>query len=388
LVDLPTLQSILTDFGIKSTKLSTCFKELYNKLTISIIIQVFESVFELQVKAAFERLSGKHSSCLSRELVTVVLDDSIFKQWLSSFQLGKTFASCFSCFFSGQFNSTVYGFKNCCIGVVIDGVYYPLYFDYIPKKKKEGDAQYGVQIATAIKLVKRLGTFKQHLKDKGIDLGKLRFSADSGYSDMHLADVCKENDLIYISVPKKSHTFLIDGKSMKLSEWITTEFLRLEEEYNIAQKDVPKSEQKPFFYRFRGFYKSKKRSVVLVAFRLNGSKKVSIIYTTSTDEKAKTLRRHCLPRNLGGFQRTYNEQFFKLLKHVLKIQENRTNTKDAMSFKFLRFAFMAFHVQKLVRFIRKSIPEFRRKGFISVQRIIRRQEYFLDLLQNAISSIF
>ena len=168
---------------------------------------------------------------------------------------------------------------------------------------------------------------------------------------------------------------------MKLSKWITTEFLRLEEEYNIVQKDMPKSEQKPFFYRFRGFYKSKKRSVVLVAFRLNGSKRVSIIYTTSTDEKAKTLRRH-------WFQRTYIEQFFKILKHVLKIQENRTKTKDAMSFKFLRFAFMAFHVQKLVRFIRKSIPEFRRKGFIAVQRIIRKQEYFLDLLQNKISIIY
>lgn len=361
--------------------MSTCFKELYNKLTINTIIKIFESIFELQIKAAFERLSEKHSSCLSRELVTVVLDDSIFKQWLSSFQVGENFASCFSCFFSGQFNSTVYGFKNCCVGVVIDGVYYPLYFDYIPKKKKEDDAKYSIQIETAIKLVNRLGKFKQDLKDKGVNLGKLRFSADSGYSDMHLADVCKENDLIYISVPKKSHTFLIDGKSIKLSEWITTEFLRLEEEYNKAQEDVPKFEQKPFVYRFRGFYKSKKRSVVLVAFRLNGSKRVSIIYTTSTDEKAKTLRRH-------WFQRTYIEQFFKILKHVLKIQENRTKTKNAMTFKFLRFAFMAFHVQKLVRFIRKLVPEFRRKGFISVQRIIRRQEHFIDLLQNAISSIF
>mgnify|MGYP007079447533 FL=1 len=153
--------------------MSTCFKELYNKLTINTIIKIFESIFELQIKAAFERLSEKHSSCLSRELVTVVLDDSIFKQWLSSFQAGETFASCFSCFFSGQFNSTVYGFKNCCIGVVIDGIYYPLYFDYVPKKKKEDGAKYSIQIETAIKLVKRLGKFKQHLKGKGIDLGKL-----------------------------------------------------------------------------------------------------------------------------------------------------------------------------------------------------------------------
>ena len=60
-------------------------------------------------------------------------------------------------------------------------------------------------------------------------------------------------------------------------------------------------------------------------------------------------------------QRTYIEQFFKILKHVLEIQESRTRDKDGFSFKFLRFAFIGFHVQQLVRFLRKKIKDWGRK---------------------------
>ena len=72
--------------------------------------------------------------------------------------------------------------------------------------------------------------------------------------------------------------------------------------------------------RFRAFYDSQNREVVLLAFRLNGSKKVSIIYATDKNIKGKTLRRH-------WFQRTYIEQFFKLLKHYLLIQKSITTPK-------------------------------------------------------------
>jgi hypothetical protein len=238
-----------------------------------------------------------------------------------------------------QFRSSVYGFKNCCIGVVIDKVYYPLYFEYIPKQKKKETDEYSVGIATAMKLVNRFALFNKGLKAESIDLGNLKVSVDNGYSDMTLAEVCTEHDLTYISVPKKSHTFLINGEKIKLSEWIKTEFIRLEKAHNLKQENLPTEEQKPFIHRFKGFYRSKNTSVVLLAFRLNGSKKVSIIYTTAKDEKAKTLRRH-------WFQRTYIEQFFKIIKHVLEIQESRTKDKDSFSFKFLRFAFIAFHVQR------------------------------------------
>jgi len=107
-VDLPTLHSILSEYGIKSTRTSTRFKNLYKSLTINILIKLFERIFELQVSAKFKELSNKHKSCLSRELVTVVLDDSVFKQWLGAFKGGANFVSCYGCFFSGQFSSSVY----------------------------------------------------------------------------------------------------------------------------------------------------------------------------------------------------------------------------------------------------------------------------------------
>jgi hypothetical protein len=103
LVDLPTLHSILAEYEITSTRVYTRFNVLYKTLTINTLIRVFERVFELQVRSKFEELSNKHSSCLSRELVTVVLDDSVFKQWLSAFTIGEQFDSCYACFFSGQF---------------------------------------------------------------------------------------------------------------------------------------------------------------------------------------------------------------------------------------------------------------------------------------------
>lgn len=330
----------------------------------------------MQIRKKFEKLNSKHQSCLSRELVTVVLDDSIFKQWLSSFQLGETFEACYGCFFSGQFKSTVYGFKNCCLGVVIDQIYYPLYFEYVPKKKKLETDKYSIAIKTAIKLVRKFGKFNQQLKKENINLGRLNFSADNGYSNIELAKICTENNLTYICVPEKHHTFLINGQTIKLTEWIKEEYFKLEKRHEEGQKELPKEKHKPFIYRFRGYYKSKKQSVILLAFRLNGSKKVSIIYTTAKDIHAKTLRRH-------WFQRTYIEQFFKIMKHMLKIQESRTRDKDTFTFKFLRFAFIAFHVQKLVRFIRKRMKSWGKKGFISVQRIMRTDGDFHDLLQSA-----
>lgn len=153
--------------------------------------------------------------------------------------------------------------------------------------------------------------------------------------------------------------------------------LPLEKRHNDNQNQVPKNKQVTFVHRFKGKYLSKNINLTLLAFRLKGSKKVSIIYSPSKTIFAKTLRRH-------WFQRTYIEQFFKTMKHVLKIQENRTNDKDKFTFKFLRFAFMALHVQKLVRRLQRKMKQFQNKGFISIQRISRKDDVLHDLLQSFI----
>jgi hypothetical protein len=79
LVDLPTLNSILDEFEITSTTASNRFKSLYNSSSINNLQNIFERIFETQIQSKLEELNAKDSSSLSRELVTVVLDDSIFK---------------------------------------------------------------------------------------------------------------------------------------------------------------------------------------------------------------------------------------------------------------------------------------------------------------------
>lgn len=369
----------MSEYNLKSNNQRKQFNLLYKNLTINQLIKIFEKYFEYNISEKLKELSKKHKSCLSRELVTVVLDESVFKQWLNSFNLGENENSFFGCFFSGQTKSTVFGFKNSCIGLVIDGIYYPLYFEYIKKGKKLKEEKYGETIKKAMKLIDRFTTFRETLEQDEIDFGVINLTVDSGFNDESFITYCDCRKLNYIGTPKKNNNFEIGGKKIKLTEWIEKVFLSLEKKYNEKQKHLPIEKRKPFEYRFRGHYLSKKRKVTLLAFRLNGSKNVSIIYCSSKDIKAKTLRRH-------WFQRTYIEQFFKTIKHILKIQESRTDNKDKFTFKFLRFSFIAFHVQKLVRTMQKKIKIFKNKGFISIQRIIRSDEDFKDLLQNILLS--
>lgn len=341
---------------------------------------IFEGVFEHQLYERLRELDNKHSSAWSRELVTVVLDDSVFKQWLSSFQAGQDFGRCYGKFFSGQTRSCVYGFKVACLGICVDRVYHPLYFEFVSKKTKEENGGKSSSILSAKRLVQRYTKWKKACKEKGLELKKLHFSCDNGYSDTDLADSCVAADLIYISVPKKSHLFEIDGQKIKLSDWIKQEFEVAEKVHQEQQALLSKPAQKAFVYRFKANYLSKGRKFTFIAFRLNGSKKVSVVYCNSDTIFAKTLRRH-------WFQRTYIEQFFKILKHVLKIQESRTSDKEQFTFKLLRFMFMGLAVQRIVRLLRKKVKDFGKKGFISIQRYLRKEQELHNLLQNLILNI-
>ena len=376
LVGLPTLQSILTKYGMSNYRQKS-YKSICKALSINKIKGIFESVFEHQVYESLKSLCEKDSSCWSRELVTVVLDDSIFKQWLQSQDPEQAFENCYGRFFSGQYGRVVYGFKVVTLGICVDGIFYPLYFDFV-KKSKEGEAAPEKAVKVAEKLVKRWGKWTEKLKKQGLILPKLHFSCDNGYSDVSLANTCEQNHLIYISVAKKSHYFEIENQKIKLSDWINQSFIAAEKVHEEKQKTLPDGQKKPFIYRVRANYCSKKLEVTLLAFRLNGSEKVSVIYTPDKTIFAKTLRRH-------WFQRTYIEQFFKLLKHTLKIQEARTTNKTDFEIKLLRFAFIAWHAQQLVRFVRKKLKGFGKKGFLTIQRLLNSDPDFLDLLQKTCS---
>lgn len=382
LVGLPTLQSILTKLGIQSNGMQVKYKKLCKALSIHKLRGIFEIIFENQIEQALQKLSEKDSSAWSRSLVTLVLDDSIFRQWLQSQNLVKDFEGFYGCFFSGQYKAAVYGFKVLTLGLSIEGVLYPLYFEFVKKAPKDalkGAPKVEKAVEVAQKLVKRWADFKAKMQAKGIALPHLHLSCDSGYSDKALAEVCEKNDLVYISVPKKSHHVEIDGKKIKLCDWLDQVYLEAEKAHQAQEKDLPEEQKTGFVLRQRANYCAQKQEVTLLAFRLNGSQKVSVIYSTSKHIFAKTLRRH-------WFQRTYIEQFFKTLKHVLHISEARVRNKDDFEGKLLHFAFLALQAQKLVRFLRKKIKDFMGKGFIALQRILNSDPVFFDLLQSELNT--
>jgi len=364
---------MLTKLEIRSNYQQGQYRKLCSELSISKIRLLFESVFSYNIENKLKEMTSKDSSCWSRELTTLVIDDSIFRSWFQSQDFSKDFDDCYGKFFSGQYGSAVYGFKVLVLGVCIKGVFYPQYMDFV-KKKNPDKAKFKTAAEVAAQLVNRWGNWKRELYKKGIELPTLHLSCDSGYSNAKLAETCKKNDLCYISVPKKSHLFEINGEKTNLKSWIKETFIPAEEEHLQKEKDLPEEQKTPFQFRIRANYKSQKEEVTLLFFRLQGSKKVTAIYTDDKNIFAKTLRRH-------WFQRTYIEQFFKILKHVLKIAETRVSNKNDFEIKWLRFAFMAIHVQQIVKWLRKKITGFKDKGFIAIQRILNSDADCLDLLQ-------
>lgn len=162
LVGLPTLNSILVKFGIKSNLHQIKYKGLCKHLTISKVRKMYEYVFEHQLIEELKKMSQKDSSCWSKKLVTVVLDDSVFKQWLQSNLEQKGLDEYYGIFFSGQYRSTVHGYKVVTLGAVIDGIFYPLYFDFVRKKVEGVETEKSTKVAE--KLVKKWGLLVASLK--------------------------------------------------------------------------------------------------------------------------------------------------------------------------------------------------------------------------------
>ena len=349
LVGLPTLRSILNKFEIKSNYRQVKYKNLCKQLSINKLRKIFEYVFEQQVLFKLKSMCQKDGSCWSKELVTVVLDDSIFRQWLQHTGTENELDPYYGSFFSGQFGRSVPGYKVVALGMSIDGVFYPLYFDFVKKDKEDGSYQKATEVAK--KLVDRLGNLIKKVGEAGFAIPKLHLSCDNGYNNLELSQACENNGLIFISVPKKSEKITYDGQTLKLSDWIENHYLSLENEHKQAQEALPNQAKTPFVHRFRATYCWQEREVIFIAFRLNASKKVSVVYTTQINVFAKTLRHH-------WFNRTYIEQFFKLLKHTLLIQEARTTNKNDFEIKLLRFALVALKAQKLVRYVRKKMKMF------------------------------
>ena len=328
------LKQVLTAYDIKSSN----FYSLYNKLSFADITNLSAYLFEHYVSEPLIKLGEQSESTWSREKPTYVIDASIFKTWLK--QVDSEF---FDKFFSGQTGKAEYGYKLTLGGIVIGETFHPLVFFIASKRFTDSEV--------AQTILPILHQFIQKLeKQHGLSFGKWFLSVDSGYSHPDLIYLAQKFDIEVICVPTKSHLFEIDSKSTNLKDYITQQFLEQEQEY-YEKND--KETAPPFTMRKKAKYKCRGMNVILLFFRLAGSKNVSVVYTTDLNIKAKTLRRH-------WFQRTYIEQFFRICKHSLKIAASTYSSVDD----FIRKICLFFLKATFVLQIRNACR--RRKGMKNI----------------------
>jgi len=294
-----------------------------------------------------------------------VIDGSIFKQWLT----GEEFCKYFGKYYSGQYKSAVYGFNLLLCGMVIGEIFYPLHFQL--RKKEEKD----VEIAR--KILKRVRTKLEALATaQSVALPTLYLSVDSGFRSKELIGYSESSGIIYIGVPKVGHIVFEKGNRLKIKD--------LKSEFELREKAEKKKTgglAKPFVWRIRVDYQCIDRAVTLLLFRLAGSKKVSVIFSSDLDIKAKTMRRH-------WFERTKIELLFRMSKHDFKIQQ--TTVRNRLGFmKKLAFALVkSVYVQVFTQQIKKSSPLFKRLGFAGIRQKLIFGQIGKEWLDEIISDTF
>ena len=138
-------------------------------------------------------------------------------------------------------------------------------------------------------LVEKVGIFLENIRKKSFQIPTIAFSCDNGYNSLALSETCQKAHLCYISVPKRSEKIQIDGKVYKIDQYIQQVFIVKENAYLKKVENNPELTQKSFYQRVRATYCNQNREIVLLFFRFNGSKKVSVIYCPDKTIFAKTL---------------------------------------------------------------------------------------------------
>jgi hypothetical protein len=313
---------------------------------------------------ALTDLAKKSESSWSRSDVTLVIDDSIFKQWLSKGLTDPATQAYFDKYFSGQSNSSVYGFRITLCGLAIDNTFYPMYFNFT--KKKDNTRQVACNLLNLAH--KDISSVCE--KEK-LTLPNLFLSVDSGFHGPELLTLCDSFThstlpITLIGVPKNNHLVEIQATKTtpffrgKLPEFMDTYFKNAEAAFF---KD-PNNKKEHFFMRLKITYLSLDKELIILIFRYRKSKKVSVIYTTDLNIKAKTLRHR-------WFQRTQIEQFFRILKDTLKIQKSKSTDKNGFVKKFAIKLFQALQVQLFRNYCRKKYRYLKNKAFPEISLLLR-----------------
>lgn len=365
LFGLHTLNQILTASGVRSGR----WWKVCKKLTFRQIERMMNELLSGVLREALRDLGRKSDSSWSRAEPTVVVDDSVFKQWLKEAGPGDYFAK----FFSGQTKCGVYGFRVTLCGMSINGTFYPASLCLTSKGQDTKQV--------ACDLVGRLHTLLVEVAAQtGVHFPNLYLSVDNGFEGPELLERCEllsqALPIIPIFVPKRNASMTINGMKMKVSEIMGAGFEEQEKEYLEGCKKEG-SAPEPFALRRRAWCAKLQTEVVLLLFRLNGSRKISAVYTTDLDIKTKTLRRR-------WFQRTQIEQFFRIIKDTLKIQQAKNTNKEGFERKLYIFVFKALQCQLFRDYCRRAFRSMKRWGFVRIrQQIIFdsiEQDWFYSLI--------
>lgn len=376
LLGLTTLHAILEIHGIKSNNIQKKYSFLCKTLTHNKLHKIEEYIWAEQLKLKLEELASKSESEWSKSNVTVVGDATVLKQSLSKNQQDNDY---YSGWFSGQYHSTVMGFKILTLGVVIQGIFYPLYYEFIGKKSDK-------EKEICCKLLDKFKNFWEKIQKKHANLPqKLYLSCDNGYSCKEIVESCDSNNLILLSVPKKNNIFKINNVSKSLNQWIETEYLIPEKAFIEKQKleNTEKTHTK-FTLRIKAYYKALEREVILLFFRYNNSEKVTVIYCPVIQAPnifAKTMRHH-------WFSRTQIEQFFRTVKHILKIQEVKSQNKSEMDLKVGRFFGLALDAQLFTKYVKKNCKPLKNTGFKQIIKHIIFNLNKIEALENLLVNEF
>ena len=351
--------------GIKSNKASKIWQKLSHKQVQTLFNQAARSAFSEE----FLALCGQSEASQSRAEAVIVGDDSIFKHWFAHEEVGDYFAR----FFSGQSKSVVYGFCVNLAGIVLKDTFYPLVFSLV--KRKESSKVILQANLTEIKdYLDSLIDQAQEKSQTPIKLPQLYLSVDSGLSDPNIIQWCEVNEIIFIGVAEKTHIFTTpSGTKGNFYQVLLPSFL-IEESLFYANKD---NQNKPFVKRIRLFYRYLNKQVTVLLFRFNNSKTVSIIFSTDKDIKAITLRRRF-------FQRTQIEQFFRMVKHTLRIAQSTSLDTAAFRKKVALFFLKAIFAFSFRNFCRTHFKGFKNWAF----QKLRRDIIYQNIDKNPLFSLF
>jgi hypothetical protein len=318
----------------------------WQKLSYKLIWSWLEECIRNEFKAEFKALLAKSDSSWSRQNITAIGDESVFRQWLSGGS--KANDEHYQRSFSGQFCKSVWGYKMSVWGVMMNDRFYPLVIHCL----KSGETCCSV----AEKCVEELSEFLHQISD-GYEKPEMFLSVDSGFNNALLLKKIEEKGFVPVCVPKDNHCIVYEDKDLKIKE-LKTEFEKKEQKY---LKKYP--EETAFCWRLKATYRMHQRAVIFMVFRLKGSKKISVVFCFDIHAQAKTIRRH-------WFARTSIEQFFRLMKTTLRIQESVSNSYEGFLKKISMTCLKACFVLQLRNRIRKTIKGMKKATWAKIRRAL------------------